>query len=323
MSNSIPKVTVLMPVYNVAAYIQVAIESVLAQTFVDFELLIINDGSTDDTGNIISRFDDNRIRLINQPHVGIAAALNIGLLNARASLIARFDGDDVCFSYRLNVQYRFMTENPDYILIGSDADYIDKNGEHLFCYQNMGHTHEDIFANITLACPFIHASVMYVKSIALELGGYDMRAHTFEDYFLWTRFISKGKVCNLKEPLIAVRLNPESVTVDEKLRGKRFAILKKEMLFGNGLITEAQEQELLSILQKQDFVRFKNYSYNILVAKKYLWNNYQPAKARKSVWQAISLKPFQTTGYGLFLLSCIPKRLISKLYKRYKPVSDF
>lgn len=313
------EITVLMPAYNAAKYIEAAIRSVLAQSFTDFELLIINDGSTDETEAIVQGFDDPRIRMINQSHQGVAAALNLGLLNAHAPLIARFDADDICYPFRLRQQYEFLQKNPEYVLIGSDADYVDQNGEFLYSYSNTGHTHEEICERIQTGCPFIHSSVMYRKQVALELGGYEAKAHTFEDYQLWIRFIGKGKVYNSPAPQILVRLNPESVTVDERLRGRRFAELKKQMLFGD-TISNGQEAELLSILQRQNFMRFKQYSYNILVAKKYLWNNYQPQKARRSISKAIHVKPFRVTGYGLWLLSFLPKPAVDRFYNTFKTI---
>lgn len=318
--NENAAITVLMPAYNAAPYIAEAITSVLQQSFTNFELLVINDGSTDNTENIVRNFTDGRIRLINQPHSGVAAALNLGLLNATAPLIARFDADDICYPQRLQRQFDFFQSYPHYVLIGSDVNYADENGEHLYKYTNTAYTHEAISNYVVSDCPFIHSSVMYKKAVALELGGYDAKAHTFEDYRLWLQFITKGKVCNLNEPLITVRLNPGSVTVDEKLRGRRFAELKREMLFA-AIISGPQEEELLRILQSQSFGSFKKYSYNILVAKKYLWNNYQPAKARENVRLAISFKPFQLTGYGLWLLSFLPKTIVTGFYSGYKSIS--
>ena len=307
-----------MPAYNTEQYIGEAINSVLNQTFTDFELIIVNDGSTDKTEEVIKSFDDSRIVLVNQPNGGVSAALNTGLRYAKGEYIARFDADDICFPDRLQLQYTFMKENPDYVVIGSDADYMDKNGEYLYFYSNIGHTNEEITERFTTYCPFIHSSVFYRKDIAIETGGYNERAHTFEDYLLWKNFIKKGKVCNFRQPLISVRLNPESVTVDERLRGKRFIELKKAILFGNGDITEELEKELLAILKSQNFHRFKHFSYHILAAKKYLWNNHQPAKARGHLKKAISLKPFAAAAYGLLVLSYIPKTVVGNFYKLYK-----
>src|SRR5258708_34774335 len=100
MDINLPKVTVLMPAYNADKYIAEAITSVLEQSFTDFELLIINDGSTDETVNVVRSFNDPRIVLINQDNKGIASALNAGLNCARSPYIARFDADDICYPNR-------------------------------------------------------------------------------------------------------------------------------------------------------------------------------------------------------------------------------
>ena len=140
MKSTDPQITVLMPAYNAEKYIGEAIASVLNQTFTDFELLIINDGSTDTTKQIIDSFTDSRIRLINQTNQGIAAALNIGLLNAKADLIARFDADDICMPERLMIQYNFLSDHPDYIIVGADADFIDMNGNFVYTRSLPAHT---------------------------------------------------------------------------------------------------------------------------------------------------------------------------------------
>src|ERR1700712_3200957 len=105
MNINNPLVTVLMPAYNAEKYIAEAISSVLKQSFTDFELLIVNDGSTDGTEKIINSFNDSRIILISQPNKGVSAALNFGLTHSRALYVARFDADDICHPDRLKIQY--------------------------------------------------------------------------------------------------------------------------------------------------------------------------------------------------------------------------
>ena len=112
MKEYIARVTVLMPAYNAGSYIAEAIRSVLAQSFTDFELLIVNDGSTDNTGRIIRSFTDSRITVIDQANQGIAAALNTGLSKAKAPYIARFDADDICLPGRLQNQFDFLSYTP-------------------------------------------------------------------------------------------------------------------------------------------------------------------------------------------------------------------
>src|SRR4051794_28992126 len=116
------KVTVLMPVYNGERYIAAAIRSVLDQTFSAFELLIVNDGSTDETLEVIHSFADQRVKVIDQQKGGVAKALNTGLAYATGQYIARFDSDDICFPNRLAEQVKFLDYNSDHVVVGSDAE---------------------------------------------------------------------------------------------------------------------------------------------------------------------------------------------------------
>jgi glycosyltransferase involved in cell wall biosynthesis len=309
-----PQVTVLMPAYNAAEYIGEAIASVLAQTFTNFELVIVNDGSADDTVAIINSFDDERIVLINQENAGVAKALNTGLQHARAPFIARFDADDVCYPQRLKRQLKFLIDNPDYIMVGSDADYMLENGDFLFHFCCIAHTHQEIIDKLYFYCPFVHPTVMYKKQVICDAGGYPTDAHNFEDYLLWTQIAKAGKFYNLPEPLIKYRLNSSSVTIDEKWRGKRFRQLKREAVT-RGSITAQEGDELLNIIKSQDVRKIKEGSYHALCGKKFLADNYQPAKARLHVKKAIGLHPFRWDNYLLYTASYLPEKLIIWLHK--------
>lgn len=314
MSPLNPKITVLMPAYNVAKYIGKAINSVLAQSFTDFELLIINDGSTDETEKIVRAFTDNRIRLINQPNKGVAAALNMGLLNADAALIARFDADDICMPERLQVQYDFLMQNPQYIIVGSDADYIDMNGDFVFTCRMPAHTSEEIQQLAFDKCPFIHSAVLFSKEAILQAGGYDEDACAFEDHMLWAKCFKLGKICNLPVSLLQVRLNPESISIDEKWRTRRFREIKSQSI-SRGNLTKQEGAELRDILKKQNNARVKEGSYYSLLAKKYLWNNHQPEKARDNLRKAIRINPARIDSYLMLALSFFPEHFINRVYK--------
>jgi glycosyltransferase involved in cell wall biosynthesis len=317
------KLTLLMPVWNAAPYVREALASVLAQDMQEYELLIIDDGSTDETPAIIASFDDARIRVIRQENAGVAAALNTGLAMAKGTCIARFDADDICLPGRLSAQFSFLEQHPDYILVGSDADYMDEEGNFLFHYNCPAHTDEEIKALPPLVCPFIHSAVMYRKDVVLEAGGYSLQAHNFEDHLLWRQLVPKGRCCNLKQSLIKVRFNPGSVTLDEKWRGARFCQLKAAIL-QRASITTAEGQALLSIIQNQSDKKYKQAAYHGLCGKKYLVNQYHPAKARKHFARAIRLKPARVDNYGLYLLSFLPAGWIRRMYqiKNKKQISD-
>ncbi|WP_170982855.1 glycosyltransferase family 2 protein [Dyadobacter frigoris] len=312
-----PKITVLMPAYNAGKFIGEAIRSVLGQSFSDFELLIVNDGSTDGTLSVIQTFDDERITVINQANKGIAAALNIGLRYAKAFYIARFDADDICYPDRLKIQYEFITSNPDFSIVGSGADYVDLYGNYVFTHQPDGFTNAQIQQLSYKICPFIHSGVLYKKETILGYGGYNERAYTYEDHFLWANILKNEKVCNLAQPLIKVRLNPDSVTIDEKWRTNTFRSIKYSTL-KKCFISKNEGLKLLEIGKKQHSHRIKEGAYYALLGKKYLWNNYQPQKARTNLLKTLSISPFHVKNYFLLLLSFLPEKALTSFYKAVK-----
>jgi len=308
-----PKVTVLMPAYNAGKYIGEAIASVLEQSFTDFELLIINDGSTDDTEKIIRSFKDPRIVLISQENKGVSAALNLGLSHARANYIARFDADDICLPNRLKVQYDFITAYPEYTIIGSAVEYMDADGHYIFTHHPEGHLNEEIQQLKYTICPFIHSSVFYKKDAVVNNGGYNEHAYTYEDHFLWVNILKNEKACNLSQALIKVRLNPESITIDERWRTRKFRSIKYATL-KNKNITEAEGNELYQIGGKQYSPKIKQGAYYALCGKKFLLNNYQPEKARLNMIRAISLHPLRLDNYLIYTVSYLPERFITWLH---------
>jgi glycosyltransferase involved in cell wall biosynthesis len=309
------KVTVLMPAFNAGKYIAEAIGSVLSQTYPHFELLIINDGSTDNTVQEIGQFADSRIRLINVDHQGIVAVLNKGLREAKGYYIARFDADDICFPDRLRIQYEFMNTNADYIMTGTEAAYVDMNGEYVFTLKYDAYADDAIRNLDATICPFSHVTVMYKKDEVLNAGGYDINAHTFEDHLLWLKLIPLGKVCNLAQPLVKVRFNPESITIDEKWRGREFIDLKYSCI-RKGTVTAEEGDRLQKIISKQNFNKLKKGAYYSLIAKKYLWDNYDPGRARKFLRRLMNYYPVRPGAYFLYLVSFLPRKTISFLYRK-------
>jgi glycosyltransferase involved in cell wall biosynthesis len=314
MNCNEPKVTVLMPAYNAERYIADAIRSVLEQTFTDFELLIVNDGSTDDTAKVIASFKDPRVMLLSQQNKGVSAALNLGLSHARAPYVARFDADDICYPDRLKIQYDFITSYPEYSVIGSAADYVDADGHYIFTHYPIAHLNEEIQQLKYSVCPFIHSSVLYKKELIISNGGYNEHAYTYEDHFLWVNILGNQKACNLSKALIKVRLNPESITVDERWHSRKFRSIKYTSL-RNKSITEEQGTELYQISGKQYPARKKEGAYYALCSKKFLVNNYQPEKARYNVVRAMNLQPFRLDNYIIYTMSYLPERLINWIYK--------
>ena len=308
------RLSILMPAYNAERYIGHAIESVLSQTFEDFELLVIDDGSTDRTAEVVRSYTDPRIRIIRQENQGIAGALNRGLKEAQSDLIVRFDADDVCYPERLEKQYRFMWENPDYILAGSMVDYMDMDGKYLFTHRPPATSDAAIRRLSYKVCPFIHSSVIYRRDAVLEAGGYNPHAHGFEDHLLWRTLVKRGLVCNMTDVLMQVRFNPGSVTIDETCRSPAFLAIKYETL-ERGTVSGEEGRQLLDMIRSQENDEVKQGAYHVLMAKKYLWNNSQPRKARAHAKAVLSARYYTRKGYFLLMLSYMPGAMLRWVYR--------
>jgi glycosyltransferase involved in cell wall biosynthesis len=311
-------ITVLMPVYNGEAYLHEAIESILNQTYPSFEFLIVDDGSSDASAQIIKSYTDTRIRLIQQDNCGVSGALNTGLKAALGKYIVRFDADDIALPHRIEIQLQFMLDNPDYVLVGSDVDYLTDSGTYIFSYSNTGHSDSEIRNRIYQKNPFIHSAIIARRDVILACGGYDELAHTFEDHLLWINILAHGKVCNLKTVLVQVRLNAQSVTSDERLRGVTFLKIRQAILNRGGPVTKKEGDALMHILKSQNSKIEKAIGYHIIVAKKFLWNTPNPKAVRLHCSTIIKLKPVMPLAYLLWALSFLPSSWILKLYKRFK-----
>jgi glycosyltransferase involved in cell wall biosynthesis len=207
-----PAVTVLMPVYNAGRFVAETVESVLAQTMRDFEFLIIDDGSTDDSPAILRRWaeGDSRIRFISRPNTGYVAALNEGLEKASAPLIARLDADDLADPRRLELQLARMNAEAHLVALGSNATAIDEAGRALgdYCVP-LGH--EEIEASHLRGSSAIHHPAVMLRAAAVrEVGGYRGEFMPCEDFDLWLRLAEVGRVANLPEALLAKRLFVDS-----------------------------------------------------------------------------------------------------------------
>lgn len=207
-----PKISVVMPVYNAEQYLDKAIQSILNQSYSDFEFIIINDGSLDSSLKIIKKFkrQDKRIFLIDKDNGGIVEALNQGLRIAKGKYIARMDGDDVAYLNRFEEQIKVFENNPQIDLVYTDTMLIDKNGD-VVC-DSWRPDLEKTLLNLKINTFVPHPTVMFNKNTVLKLGGYTQKRPHAEDLDLWLRMLNHGcKFFYLKKTLLNYRLNPNSV----------------------------------------------------------------------------------------------------------------
>lgn len=211
-----PTITVFMAVYNTASYLSEAIESILSQTFSDFELLIINDGSTDNSEDILKKYTDPRIRVLNnETNRGLYFTRWRGVQEAKGAFFAILDSDDIAMPERLAVQYEYMTHNPDVAMCGTGTVLINSKGEvteessHLPGDQNVLMVFQNVLTN---------SSVMMRTEIVRKLGSY-REYDPAEDYDLALRIAEKFRIANLDEVLVKYRIHETNTSYNntEKL----------------------------------------------------------------------------------------------------------
>ena len=207
------KISVLMPVYNAARYLAQAMESILAQTFRDFECIVVDDGSSDRSLRVLQRFaqKDGRVKIISRPNTGIVGALNDGLAVATGEYIARMDADDIAYSDRLEIQLRYIESHPEIVAIGSGVRMVDPNGAPLKDFH--GSNDPQILRNALIAAKdigIIHPTLMVRRSVLEAFGGYRKQYNFVEDFDLFLRLLDMGELGNAPEVLLDYRQHLQS-----------------------------------------------------------------------------------------------------------------
>lgn len=218
--QDLPLVSVLMPVFNCGLYIEESVQSVLNQAFSNFELIIIDDCSTDNTTDIIKKFSDSRIRLYEKGNnSGLIDSLNFGISIAKGEFIARMDGDDICLPERFSKQVNFLIENPDILMVGTALKRFGVIEDEVIYPEN----HKDIAVRLCFNSPFGHPTIMGRKWI-FEKYKYNKDFEDAEDYELWTHLVFEGKLANIGEVLLLYRTHKNQVSNKKSANQKANAI---------------------------------------------------------------------------------------------------
>jgi glycosyltransferase involved in cell wall biosynthesis len=219
-----PQVSVLMPVHNGMQYVREAIDSILGQTYTDFEFVIVDDGSTDDTPSILAEYagQDSRIKILtNQQNLGIVASLNKGLDACRGEYIVRMDGDDIATPDRLSKQISRLQDDPDIAVLGGAVTYIDHDGRGLGLVRQCR-----LQASLLSGNPLLHPAVVIRRNILdRHFLRYREEYRYAEDYFLWLEVSRVGKLDALEEIVLNYRLH-DNTTRSTRLKGVLRATLK-------------------------------------------------------------------------------------------------
>ena len=255
-----PRITVLMSVYNDEKYLKKSMDTILNQTFTDFEFVIINDGSTDTTLEVLKKYTDPRVKIIsNTQQIGLSKSLNKGLQVAKGEYIARQDSNDISSPKRLEKQVAYLEARTEYGLVGTWTYKID--AENNIIDKEMFFTeHDDIVMTLLTENHFVHSSIMFRKDCIDKLGGYNEELKYAQDYDLWLRISEYYKVANISEFLQYWRYEKHGISVDKREEQKRYALLIRDKF----LQRVAKKKEWQPIIEKS-YER----TYNSML-KKYL-----------------------------------------------------
>ncbi|MCL6604857.1 MAG: glycosyltransferase [Paenibacillus sp.] len=243
------KISVIMPVYNMAPYIEESICSILTQTYSDFELLIIDDGSTDGTLDIIKKFDDSRIKLIcHSINLGLIETLNQGIDLSTGEYIARMDGDDIALPHRFERQVAYMDTHPHCGVCGSQVRYLGIDG-----VTTKPLTHEEIKCWQLFHCTIVHPTVMIRKSVLENHGIRYLYYYHAEDYEIWNRLAAVTQLVNLPEVLLMYRQHANQVSnVHQRVQEMQAECIRRDQLLLIGIDATPEEYQT-----HMDFCHFR------------------------------------------------------------------
>lgn len=207
-----PLVSVVMPAHNASRHISIAIESILQQTFKDFEFIIVNDNSSDKTASLIKKYarKDSRIRLLNNSkRLDIAGSLNKGIENAKSNIIARMDADDISYPNRFELQYKLIQKSKKIVAVGSNIILIDSS-ENVIGLRNYPQESKKLKKCLFKYSPFAHPVVMFRKDVFEKVGKYNPKYSPTEDLDLWFRLGKNHEFKSIPKPLLKYRLSEKS-----------------------------------------------------------------------------------------------------------------
>ncbi len=325
-----PKVSVVMSVYNGEKYLKEAIDSILNQTFKGFEFIIINDGSTDKTRKILEFYTDPRIRLINQANMGLAKSLNRGLKIARGEYIARMDADDISLPERLEKEVKLLDNHKDVGLVGIFPMKMDESGRNVGLYKTKT-KNEDLREVLWRGDLLCHGSVMFRKECVDKVGFYRKKLKFAEDYDLWFRIAEFFGITNIEEPLYKYRINPDSISLTNLFGQSRYCSLvrmlaKERRRCRRDRLEDLKEEDINRILDtilpatKRNKKKALASGYLYLAEVSYCAGNY--TKSKEWLLKSLNLNLFTKRAWVLVFKLLICWKLPLKLIKKLKSVKS-
>ncbi len=304
-----PRVSVLLPVWNGEAFLEQAMESILRQTLSSFELIVIDDGSTDRTAAIAEgcASGDHRVRVLRCRHGGLSAALNAGIAEARSEYVARMDADDISLPDRLQKQVAYLDAHPGCVAAGTWIEVVDEAALHLGL-KTFVERHEEISAALYSGIsPIAHPTIVVRRDILRAAGGYDARRYPSEDLDLWFRLAERGELANLGEALLQHRRHRAAVGVREREKMKAMAFT---------ICNEARSKRGLPSLRGTSILAGTNADaqYHFECARTALIAGPRLTAVRHAA-AMIAAEPDRLYGYATLFACAVPRPLLRVLFE--------
>jgi glycosyltransferase involved in cell wall biosynthesis len=294
MPSTAPAISVVMPAYNAAPYLSETMDSVLAQTFGDFEFVCIDDGSKDDTRAILEGYAarDPRVRVVSRPNTGLVPALNEGLGLARGRYIARIDADDLAAPERFALQFARLEAEPGLVALGSCALAMDEGGELLGAYDNPL-SHEEIEQQHLAGMSSIHHPAVTMRADAVRrVGGYRAETWPCEDFDLWMRLGEIGRLANLPERLLTKRLMSGSIVATTLGRQEQTQLLvlrdawARRGLPGEPVLPRRELHSRGDLFRQWGWMALK--AGRVPTARRYAWRTLREQPAKPASWKLLA-----------------------------------
>jgi glycosyltransferase involved in cell wall biosynthesis len=317
-----PKVSIVLAVYNGERYVQETVQSVLSQTMKEFELIIIDDGSSDRTEEIIKGIDDHRIRYVRQVNGGQAVARNAGCGLSNAPLIAIIDHDDLWLPQKLEWQLDYMEHNPYCVLLGGEIHMIDKDNNYLYTVHKP-HSDEENRHFLDVKNMWTHAAVMFRKESFEAVGGYFESRHVyFEDYMLMYQLSKVGRIAQLDRVVTKYRVHPYAISAKTEHPDLTRIMMSS---LSKGYVSE-EDQEILREIKQNERANDdrKEGLYHLFLGRSFMFHRYRRKESRAHLKKCIKLIPdLKIARIYLFMVTFLPKWLLDRIYQWRGPMYGF
>lgn len=317
-----PLVSVIISVKNGMPHLREAIQSVQRQSFSDWELVVVDDGSHDDTWAFLQGLEEPRLHCMRQENTGVATAKNRAIAQSSGPYLAILDADDTWEPEKLQAQVRFLEDHPDYGLVGAAARIVDQEGQYLY---TEGKPVEDAENRRMLERKNIwtHSAILFRRTCFEKVGGYyEPVKQYFVDYMLVYQMAQHTKVYQLPQPLVRYRIVPTGLSA--KADGPVFRELMMRSVRA-GKVTPQDLQTLRDIKEKEARSQhFKQAMYHLYLGRSFLFHNYQPARARWHLRRCLRLQPGLRSAQMYGLLACLaPRFFIDWGYRQFSPNAPY